>query len=159
MSIHYLKHGFVLDAISVFPFRLIGPSWLSIFSLVKLTRILNVQSFIKKLNLSLRCKLSLKLLALVVSIFLIFHTFACIWSALKSSNWVAPYEWIDVSKANMEPGYKQAYFSSLLYAQMSSLAAGESGPMTSADLCMSVVFIILGAIINANAFAIMADLI
>ena len=42
---------------------------------------------------------------------------------------------------------------------MGGIAGGEMGPVTTPELVLSVLFILLGAIINANAFAIMADLI
>lgn len=94
----------------------------------------------------------------MISLVLTYHIFACLWAAL-SNRWIPPYDWLNPDNANASPGYVESYFRSLHYSEMAGIASGEVGPTSQVELGLATGFIILGAMINANAFAIMSDFI
>lgn len=61
IAIHYLKHRFVIDLISLFPFDRMSHeeehlSYLKIFKLIKIIGVLRLQEIINYLNLTKRTK-------------------------------------------------------------------------------------------------------
>lgn len=81
------------------------------------------------------------------------------WGLIKSEQWIAPYLWLNINAIELPFSRTEEYFQSIHYSMMGGIAGGEMGPVTTQETIVAILFILLGSIINANAFAIMSGLI
>ncbi len=133
--------------------------WLGVFSLLKIVRALKLKSFIKKLNTFLKVKLILRLFFLIVCFPLAYHAMGCIWGFFMLE-WEPPNFWLDPTLQFTYTNSKYyQYLLSLYYSLLSGVGKGDIGPVTIPQLVLGDCFMVIGAILNTYAFALMAVLV
>lgn len=71
--------NFLLDILSTIPFNTLHITELQFFGLLKLTRVLRMNTVIMNMNTSQQIKAALKVIQLILGMFLYIHWMACIW--------------------------------------------------------------------------------
>jgi hypothetical protein len=159
IAISYLKGRFWIDLLATIPFDTFAgiflasgdSSFLAIFSLLKLTRVLRLNRIIAIMNIDNEIKLSLKLAKLIFFCSMYLHCLACAWYyiAERSKNWMPPLDYVWVQTEFYDESRIFIYLSSLYHAIL-LLAGNDIGPRDEDQLIFVSVALVVGAIINAN---------
>lgn len=162
---HYMLGGrFVIDVLSTIPFDYLGgPKLLSLFGLLKITRLARISVIISRLSVNEQAKAILKMIQLTFYLFMVFHVLGCLhfWIVKQREEWVPPCDWIITS-----PPYTDLYESDIwkqywmgVYYVVLTLAGNEIGPKTSFEYWYFSFWLTAGSLINANIFGEMAVLV
>ena len=95
----YLRTNFLFDLLAAFPFHIFELKELQLISLIKLQRIARIKELLRRLNLSYRSKLFLRLLFFIILFPFVFHILTCVWNLIKDDFWISPLFWFDYRKA------------------------------------------------------------
>ena len=157
----YLKGRFWVDLLATIPFdnlaeAIVGSgnaSLLSIFSLMKLVRVLRLNRIIALMKVANEVKLSLKLGKLVFFLVMYLHCVGCAWYYIVRDNqtWIPPLDYVFVSYSFYNQGVDTLYFSSI-YHSVLMLTGNDVGPRGVVQLIFLTTAVTAGAIINANIF-------
>ena len=155
----YLKGRFWVDLLATIPFDtfagiIIGSessSFLAIFSLLKLVRVLRLNRIISIMKVGNEIKLSLKLGKLVFFLSMYLHWLGCFWYYLAKDNkkWIPPLDYVFVTTDFYNEDLFFQYLSSLYHAVL-MLTGNDIGPRNEVQLIFLTAALGMGAIINAN---------
>jgi hypothetical protein len=157
----YLKGRFWIDLMATIPFdnvaeAIIGSgnaSLLSIFSLMKLVRVLRLNRIIALMKVANEVKLSLKLGKLIFFLIMYLHCVGCAWFYIVKTDekWIPPLDYVFVTTDYYDEGIDTKYFSAI-YHSVLMLTGNDLGPRTVFQYIFLLSIITAGAIINANIF-------
>ena len=161
IALAYLKGRFWIDLLATIPFdniaeAIVGSgnaSLLSIFSLMKLVRVLRLNRIIALMKVANEVKLSLKLGKLIFFLVMYLHCCGCAWYYIVSRDkkWIPPLDYVFITTNFYDEGIDHRYFSSIYHAVL-MLTGNDLGPREIPQIIFVSVTLTAGAIINANIF-------
>ena len=158
---NYLYIRFWVDFLATIPFDTVGTlafqsssgSLLQLFSLLKLVRVLRLGRIISIMKVRDDIKLSLKLIKLIFFLMMYLHCLGCAWYyiVMEYENWMPPLDYVWVQTDFYEEGLVFQYFMSVYHAVL-IFTGNDIGPRGMLQIAFVAVFVMMGAIINANLF-------
>lgn len=159
IAFSYLKGRFWIDLLATIPFDTFAEivfgsknsALLSVFSLLKLVRVLRLNRIISIMKVTNEVKLSLKLAKLVFFLSMYLHCLGCSWFFIvkNQGEWLPPLDYVYVTTNFYNESTTFRYLSSLYHAVL-MLTGNDIGPRTEVQHMFLIVAITMGAIINAN---------
>jgi hypothetical protein len=154
---------FWIDFLSSIPFdglHIKGLEFLNIIGMLKLVRVTRLSKIIQHLDVKKKFKTKLKVIQLLFYLVLYIHLQACIWFILVKveKNWVPTMDYIFAGTELYDEEIFWQYCNSVYHSVM-LFGVNEMASRTSLVLSLSSFIMLFSAMINANIFGIMANLI
>jgi CRP-like cAMP-binding protein len=161
---HYIKTRFVIDVLSVFPFKIFmgyydNLQFLDLFGILKVARVLRLGRIINIINAKEEIKTTLKLWNLVFLLILYIHLVGCTWYYIYNDekDWIPPLDYMYVKTDLYDKSLYYQYLSAF-YHSILMLNGNEVGPRNFIEYVFVCTALVVGAMLNANIFGNMAVL-
>lgn len=166
---NYFYGRFWIDILASLPLDLMGTiisedggntTFLKLFGLLKLIRVLRLSRIIMYLNFKEDVKSSLRLIKLIFFLVMYMHWQACGWYIMVKGNeiWIPPLDWVWVGTHLYEEPTSYKYWTCMFHSA-SLLSGNDIGPRNVAQLLFWTTALLVCAIINANIFGNIAVLV
>ncbi|OMJ90960.1 hypothetical protein SteCoe_6628 [Stentor coeruleus] len=150
---NYLKTGFFIDLITLFPYQLIeSTSYPEFYSLIRLSKALRAHKLAKTFYSSfhllgkvLNLSFTVEKLLLGLTVFVVFvHVLACIWivagvKSMKADNWISEY---DINDPSIKSHYLSAVY--FIITTIFSIGFGDIKPINDAEKAICIVIMAFG---------------